>query len=373
MAYGPWLAIVLPICARVLFAICGATLSLATAGYAFKEIFVHSFPNLGFSFYLLGAILVVNLIGPKAASVLQQLCFSVVIGGLLALILLALSSSGTSPMPTADAVAPLPWEHLSGWLVAIWLLVGFDLAFWAGRDTHAEMSSDAVRSVGIAIGVALGALILCLWGLTSLAHVPADRLADTAVPHLMAARLIYGQTGRIIMGVVVIAGSTGAVNALLLCISRMMTRMAEQRQLPSFFAWRPQRAWIPLILLAVGPAALMLEGYAGKPITPVWARSALLFWLMLHAAIHMAVVILNRQSPNRTGRPVWQPVAGVILIGLYVIGLIAVEPSRGQLLLSMLVIALGVSLWSGLWLRIRRSPQDVTTATVAASPLEKHV
>ncbi len=189
----------------------------------------------------------------------------------------------------------------------------------------------------------------------------------------MAARLISGEAGRVIMGVVILAGSTGAVNALLLCVSRMMTRMAEQRHLPAWFAWRPQRAWIPLILLAIGPAALMLEGYAGKPITPVWARSALLFWLILHAAIHVAVIVLRRQISDRTASSVWQPAAGAILIGLYVIGLIVVEPSRGQLLSSMLWVAVGVSLLSGLWLRLRRSPRPVTPAAVAASSSKENL
>ncbi len=123
-AFGTWPAIILPVCARVMFAICAATLSLATAGYAFNEIFVRSFPNLGFSFYLLGALLFVNLLGPKISGMLQRLCLAVAVGGLLALILLALSASDAPPVPASDAIELLPWAHLSGWLSAIWLLIG---------------------------------------------------------------------------------------------------------------------------------------------------------------------------------------------------------------------------------------------------------
>ena len=55
-AYGPLVATVLPLCARVVYTVAAATGILAIAGYVFNEVFVYWFPNLGFSFCLLGMV-----------------------------------------------------------------------------------------------------------------------------------------------------------------------------------------------------------------------------------------------------------------------------------------------------------------------------
>ncbi|MDY6954646.1 MAG: hypothetical protein SWE60_24345, partial [Thermodesulfobacteriota bacterium] len=56
-AFGAIAAVVSPVCARVTVAVCASTALLATAGYVFNEVFVYWFPNLGFSFCLLGFLL----------------------------------------------------------------------------------------------------------------------------------------------------------------------------------------------------------------------------------------------------------------------------------------------------------------------------
>jgi hypothetical protein len=54
-----------------LFTICAATGILATAGYVCNEMFLYWFPNLGFSFCLLGLLLVINRIGHRFSETAQ--------------------------------------------------------------------------------------------------------------------------------------------------------------------------------------------------------------------------------------------------------------------------------------------------------------
>ena len=61
--FGPLVATVLPLCARVIYTVSAATGILAIAGYVFNEVFVYWFPNLGFSFCLLGMVVGLNLGG----------------------------------------------------------------------------------------------------------------------------------------------------------------------------------------------------------------------------------------------------------------------------------------------------------------------
>jgi hypothetical protein len=143
--------------------------------------------------------------------------------------------------------------------------------------------------------------------------------------------------------------------------------MAEQGGLPSVLAWAPRRAPIPLILLAIGPAAMMFTGHAGEPSTPVLVRAALLFWLILHIAVQVAVVKLNRRLAPQERWSTWFAWVGAIFGSLYVIGLMALDVERGELLTDMLLIAIGVGLLLGLWLGLRRTPNSVAAGDAATS------
>ncbi|NIN66172.1 MAG: hypothetical protein GTO63_16055, partial [Anaerolineae bacterium] len=72
-------AIAIPLCARVAFTICAATGILVVAGYVFNEVFVYWFPNLGFSFLLLGFLLVLNLLGRTISLVAQVIFIAVAV------------------------------------------------------------------------------------------------------------------------------------------------------------------------------------------------------------------------------------------------------------------------------------------------------
>ncbi|NIR16563.1 MAG: APC family permease, partial [Desulfobacterales bacterium] len=181
-------------------------------------------------------------------------------------------------------------------LFGLVLFVGFDLAIFAkGKDRHHPMK--LIRSM--IFGLLLAAIILALWGLVSLKYVSPSKLADTTVPHMLAARQIMGQNGRFIMGLVVLAGSCAAVNALLMAVSRMISGMAKQGLLPAFLSLRPKRVPIGLLLLVLGIAAMMATGMAGKPQIETYIKAAIWFWLLHYATMHVSVLIMRWRSPGR--------------------------------------------------------------------------
>ena len=91
---GPTPALVLPLCSRVLFTLCAATSILATAGYAFNEIFILWFPNLGFSFCLLAFLFLINFLGPRVSSTAQIFFAVMTVLGLLFLSIVGLLHLG---------------------------------------------------------------------------------------------------------------------------------------------------------------------------------------------------------------------------------------------------------------------------------------
>src|SRR5215813_1989522 len=96
-AFGPLVATVLPLCARVVFTVCATTGILAIAGYVFNEVFVYWFPNLGFSFCLLGMVVGLNLAGSRVATLAQLSYVALALGGVLSLAGLGLLEAGQTP------------------------------------------------------------------------------------------------------------------------------------------------------------------------------------------------------------------------------------------------------------------------------------
>jgi amino acid transporter len=244
-AFGSVPAIALPLCARMTFFVCASTLILAAAGYVFNEVFVRWFPNLGFSFCVLGFLLLLNLLGARIAEGAQRLLVLVAWGGLVILAVIGFFHLGKA---TAVPSAPSPgWSLSLVTMLSLMLFVGFDLA------GVAQPHGKVWPSIGFAIGLMV--LLFAVWGIVSQRYVPLAKLADTSVPHTVVARTILGQSGRVLMSIVALTGTCSAVNAVLIGNARMLAGMATQSFLPAFLGTTSAR--LPFLLLALGPAAMM--------------------------------------------------------------------------------------------------------------------
>ena len=354
-ALGSIPAIVLPLCSRVVFTICAATGILATAGYVFNEVFVNWFPNLGFSFCLLGFLLVTNLLGQRVSGMAQIIFVVVAVSGLIFLSAVGLIGLGNAS-PAVNAASHPPFNTPRVVLLGLVLFVGFDLA----GLTKGSKGDYLVNLMGSMVaGIVVAGVVLCLWGLVSINYVALDRLADTTVPYAVAARAVLGQNGRICMGVIVLAGTCSAVNALLMAVSRMITGMVTQGLLPSFLGKAQDRAPVPLILLAVGIATMMAMGMAGEPVLEVYIRAGLLFWLLNYAAVHLSVLIMRRRIPNRSqlfkisGYPV-VTIIGLLAMLIGIFGLLWSDSESVFLFKFMLVISAIASLFSVSWIAVSR-------------------
>lgn len=363
--FGAVPAIVLPLCARLVFTVCASTGILAIAGYVFNEVFVYWFPNLGFSFYLLGFLLLLNLLSPRLAAWAQIVFVTVAFVGLVAFAVLGLTVPREAAAASASApVAALPMVYSAA--LSLWLFLGCDLATFIPHDN--DTRADVLRRCMV-LGIGLVGLTFCAWGLTSIHYVPRARLAGISVPHMLTARVLLGDPGRILMGIVVLAGASSAVNALLIAGARMLAGMAQQEFLPSFLAWDARRAPVPLLLLAFGPAAMMYMGMAGEPETEVFARGGVVFWWLLYLTVHLAVLRGLQRRQKRLGGQSggWlPPVLGSMLLGSSILGLVWTDHERAHLLTFMFSVAGSMTLYSVCWLGWQRYSGKTATVVVDA-------
>jgi amino acid transporter len=361
-AFG-WLpATVLVFCSRVVFIICASTGMLATAGYAFNEVFVYWFPNLGFSFCLLGFLLLINLLDRRVVTLAQMIFVSVALMGLAVLVIAGFlkmgqvtefSVTGTSHAVALSRIAP----------VGLILFVGFELAAISSKKKGEQQQRVAFPLLA-AIGLA--GFIFSAWGLVSLRYVDMQELTGSTIPHMIAARAILGENGRLVMGLVVIAGSLSAVNGLIYTMTRLLSGMARENLLPAFFAGSSDRSLPTMIILVLGIAVMLGLGMAGKPALGIYIRSALLFWLLFYSAVHLSLLKVRKNylQIGRVSRFGWRPVVSTVSVFIMLVGFIGLlwtDPESVELAKFMLTISVAGSILGLFWLRLNRGGKAFVT------------
>jgi amino acid transporter len=279
--------------ARPAVAVCLATAVLVTAGFVFNEVFVYWFPNFGFAALLLATLCLLNLAGPQFASRMQVLFVGTAVLGLMGLALAGLSAGeAQSTMPRDPAF--FKWR---AWGLAAIAFVGYDLL----RDSAPDLE-PAARARLTLIGLAAAGLILGAWNTAALLHADPARLAQTSIPHILAAKAILGPAGRVVMGLIAIAGAAAAVNVLFQAVARMTAAMADQDLLPSVFK-KPQ---LPLAVITGATGLSMAFGFACSNLLDVSLRAGMILWL--------TTMGLKRLAPLLTGDPKRRHVFGHLVV-----------------------------------------------------------
>lgn len=329
-------AAVFPLSARVTFALFASTAMLVTAGFVFNEVFVYWFPNFTFAYLLLGFLLVMNLLGQAFAEKLQVFSIIAVLTGLFALSVIGLA---TEPTISVEHMKSSTLSLFPAGMYAMLLFIGFDLAFMQ-RIRNSDHVHHSV--IPVISGIFLALLIFCLWGLTSVMHVSSGKLAETTIPYTLAARKIFGQNGRFIMGAVIIAGAISVVNALLLGISRMISGMAKEGLLPTVLQGTEKRAPVSALAMAIGIALLMASGIAGEPEIVLYVRAGLLLWLLNYVVVFLCIILMKSEAqPPGNSSPLGIKLIGFAVSSVVLISLLSTFTNTVALLKYMLAM-LGV-------------------------------
>lgn len=286
---------------RLIFSSCGSiclvlfipTGTLVTAGFTFNETFIYWFPNFGFSFLLLTIILLSHFVSKGFTIALQAVFFTCSISCIFFLALVGLINQPDLILKTiesSNSYTPFFDQIRSTWMVFCTLLLLF-----LGYDQTITPSISLGNRIAILL---TGALIISLWCIASIYHVEQQKLADSTIPYILGAREIFGQQGRIIMGIAIISGACSVVNGLFIYTQNIL-----QRELKPFLSHALpltpltfQRMYAAIVSVGIG--LCMATGLAGEEKLETYIFGSLLFWL-LYTNLHLSAVIYNRK---RTGQ-----------------------------------------------------------------------
>lgn len=331
---GSLAAATLSLAACLPLTILAGTALLVTAGYTLNEVFLYWFPNFGFSFLLLALLTTLQLLKKKYAFYMQ-LCFTgLAISGLL---LLALYGVFSPEKSSAEILRQPTSFSLSSASLLLILFVGYN-------------SSQEQKSAPFPHALITGFLMFFLWILASLAHVTPDKLSSSTIPYMTAAREILGEPGRQLMGVVIISGTCGALNGLMILSRNIIETLATEKTVPSCFSRQKQR-WLLPIFLAAAISICMATGLAGNDLLESLLRSALILWLLYYSILCLSAVRWVQQTSAPTPYP-----ALFCALGLFFssITLIIGDPRRLQMTIFILSILFAGGLLTTCWYFINR-------------------
>jgi amino acid transporter len=299
-AMGSWLAYY-PLVVRILAAMLLTTGLMVSSGFVFNEVFVYWFPNFGIAFILLVVLSVLHLLSSGIRKGAQVVFVVVALLGPVLLI----GASLWKGLPHAAAQIPSGPLNAMPWMfVPLIFFIGFDMAD-SVSDVSLHRSRTSLTWLKIAIAIFGGFAIL--WVVILRQHVGDVRLMATSISHIIAAREICGQVGRVVMGLVVIAGSCAAVNALFESVGRLAAAMRRHRMLPRI----PHTPQVAILSVAAAAAVMMAGGLAGMEQLETLIRATLLLWLAGYGLIPVRLLQLmrsgngvvppTRQKTNRVG------------------------------------------------------------------------
>jgi len=243
-------------------ALFGSTGILVTAGFTFNEVIYYRFPNFAFAFILLAAALIVSFLSKTIREVLVVLNVSICFIGISALVTYGLFSEPSvahSFVQENSSVIPL--------LSLMLVFIGID-------RVCVQIRTEPVRFL-VVFGLCV--LLISGWMYVSARFVAPDRLMASTIPYMIAAGKIGGDPGRMVMAIVIISGSFGAVYGLNRLVSATLRQMYAQNH-----GNYVEKGCI--VLLAIIIASMMAGGVAGTELLEVYIRSSLLLWL-LHTAL----------------------------------------------------------------------------------------
>jgi len=293
--WGSLAAGILLLMARPVVAVCLSTAVLVTSGFVFNEVFLHWFPNFGFAALVLVGLLIVNVIGQQVAAALQLILASIAIIGITGISLVGLLA--WSQAPHAPQEVPFVANHQSVGL-ALMAFMGYDMLRYTRHGLDQAQLTMVLKTAFI-----IGGIVFVLWNSASLLWVTPSRLAATSIPHILAAKAIMGPAGRIVIGIVVIAGAGAAVNYLYQSVARMMVRMAHHGLLPSIFAKSADRPLLAITGLTATTGLLMAAGFAGSDLLDVSIRAGLILWLVFYTLRQIAQS-LRAGTDSGSGYPI---------------------------------------------------------------------
>lgn len=249
---------------------------LGIAGYAFNEVFLYWFPNFLFSFIIVACSFFTSLLSLKNIKRIQLTVVTAILLGITTLSIASLWAPSPKNAALPDFFLPYGTAPFSdGLFLMAPLLVGYELF-----ATSSAKNKTSTKSYVLALGIAV--FFLSIFAYAALCVSGTEKLADSTVPYMIGARKILGQTGRYIMGGIIILGSYAAFNTTLQFLKSPLITFMNSHSLTLIPNNELGRQVIATAIPVLTVSVLLLQGYAGEPITESYIAGGFALWFIYY-------------------------------------------------------------------------------------------
>ncbi len=272
--------------------------AFALVGFAHYLWVLVDLPIVPTALVLLVGIVVLNIVGVRAVSRVQKVVVVISLGGLVALVVEALSTFQPALM------VPEITHGGRGLLGA----AAFVFVSYAGVTKVAAIAEE-VRNpdrnlpAGMLISLAVMAALYAVVTLSLVGNIPVSELADDLRPIHTLAEQLAGPVAGAAAAVLGVLTMTSMANAGLLSASRFPFAMARDGLAPSLLA-ELHRRWLTPVPAIVLTGALMGLAIATLEVEKI-AKLASAFMILLFVAVNVTVLVL-RESRAGWYRPAYK-------------------------------------------------------------------
>lgn len=332
---GYSILLLIPIWVKITAFLFLATGFLVSSGFVFNEVFVYWFPNFGFAFLLLFILIGFQFFPQLVRIRLQSIFTALCIIGLLIII----GTGFIIPEQEIQINTDLSLPHLGLKTVFVPLLffIGMDMGIFAPGSSP----NSTKKWSGLFPGWMIPAMasMIILWGLTALNFVGMEKLSQTSISHIIIARNVLGDTGRLIMGGVIIFGTLSALHALLTSIHEQTVSIIKKTN-------NKKASWyakISIVFWGLCVGILMARGLAGYDILETLISGSLILWLIAFSLIPILILFNKKQKKMNL---LWKFSVVFLPLALSVIIFIATD-EYSEFILKFVSIVIITSLIAG--------------------------
>ncbi len=301
VAIGHLPAMVATFSGYVVVAMFALSAELLLVDLILSELFPGVFQPLVAAFTILLVFTALNIIGVDIFARLQSLLAFSMITVLALLGGLAITGNGASApleLQLFEDFKAVDVSVFSLIAIAIWGFVGAEYVCPMVEETR---SPNRNIPASMFAGVSIIMLVFVIYCVGALYYVPAEELANGALPHKSFAFAVFGDKGVVFLAAAAITATCSTVNTSLAAVPRMIYGMAHNGQALPVFGKVNQRFQTPvaaiLFIAAVTGLPLIVMGDDGETVT-LLLISASLALLLGYIIAHIDVLVLRRKLPD---------------------------------------------------------------------------
>lgn len=238
---------------------------------------------------------------------------------------------------------------------AIWFFIGFEFAC-----PMAEENKKPYKYIPYALitGLVTIYIVDSLFAWAAVRYTDMDVLSTSSIPHIEAAKSMFGQVGYIVMISLTILAAFTTANAYLASLPRMLYGLARQGLVPKCFARINKKFRTPIfgiifttIIITVTIVYITFNG-ADTSVVQGLINVASITWMISYAIAMLDVLILRKKYPDFPR--LWRVPFARITMPLGILGvLFAIFTLKKYLPYALICMAI-ISIYCFIWGKVKK-------------------